>query len=181
MKGMEEQEQLRLPVKFCPFCGKAGPDIRNGKEIRCKHCDGLLYVNTAAAVGVILEKDGLVLVTVRAINPGKGLYDFPGGFLDSGETLEEAAIREIREELSVIPSGLHYLCSYPNDYKYKNVNYSVCDAFFVATGYLGAVKADPGEIQSLEWIAPDQIDESRFAFSSHARALRQFLSRRKNS
>lgn len=170
----------RLPLRYCPFCGQNDPEITNGKEIQCHKCGNILYVNTAAAVGVILEKGDLILLAVRAKDPGKGLYDFPGGFLDPGESLEDAVIREIDEELSITPANLIYLCSFPNDYKYKQVEYSTCDVFFLASGYRGTIRVDHDEIESLKWLHPDSIDESRFAFQSHALALRKLKEIRKS-
>jgi ADP-ribose pyrophosphatase YjhB (NUDIX family) len=60
------------------------------------------------AVSAAIIRDGQVLVVRRARSPALNLYTFPGGAVEAGETLNEAAIREVREETSLViePVGL---------------------------------------------------------------------------
>jgi ADP-ribose pyrophosphatase YjhB (NUDIX family) len=89
--------------RFCPRCGgtlerrvlKAGEPARPV----CTACGFVFYLDPKIAVGTIIETDagGLVLVR-RAIDPGYGKWVFPGGYVDRGEALTAAAVREAREE-----------------------------------------------------------------------------------
>ncbi|MGA8572892.1 MAG: NUDIX hydrolase [Desulfobaccales bacterium] len=88
--------------KFCPQCGgplerriikSAGPE-----RLVCHVCQYVLYVDPKVAVIAVVPKDGGVVMTRRAVNPGYGLWVLPGGFMDVGELLEEAVVREVEEE-----------------------------------------------------------------------------------
>ena len=106
--------------QFCPRCG--GPLERRllkaGEPERpvCARCGFVFYIDPKIAVGTIIQaaSGGLVLVR-RAIEPGYGKWVFPGGYVDRGEPLTSAAIREAREEcgLEVRLDGLVNIYSYP--------------------------------------------------------------------
>lgn len=115
---------------FCPSCGKASFKEDDNQRCLCKNCNFTFYRNVAAAVAVIVRCKDEVLFTIRARDPGKGMLDLPGGFVDPKESLEEAARREILEELRIDVCALRYLFSEPNVYRYRDVNYNTIDAFF---------------------------------------------------
>jgi ADP-ribose pyrophosphatase YjhB (NUDIX family) len=71
-----------------------------------------------------------ILLTIRKADPGKGMLDLPGGFVDPGESLEQALYREIEEELNFRTHRWQYLFSFPNRYEYKGIVYDTTDAFF---------------------------------------------------
>ena len=106
-------------IRFCPLCGGSlgraavPPDQR--EQAVCAACGFVFYLNPKVVAGTIPEQDGRVLLTRRSINPGRGLWTFPGGFVDFGETVEDAAVRETFEEtgLKVDLVGLHNVYSYP--------------------------------------------------------------------
>lgn len=115
---------------FCPSCGKASFEQDDNQRCLCKECNFTFYRNVAAAVAVVIRCKDEVLFTIRGRNPGKGMLDLPGGFVDSKESLKEAAKRELLEELRIDVGTLRYLFSEPNIYRYKDVNYNTIDAFF---------------------------------------------------
>src|SRR5215207_2618639 len=110
---------MEIVYRFCPTC--AGPlesrSLKAGDPERlvCTRCGQVLYLDPKVAVGTIIktDRDRLVLVR-RAIEPGYGLWVFPGGYVDRGEGVESAAIREAREEagLDVRLDGLLNIYSY---------------------------------------------------------------------
>ena len=83
---------------------------------------------------MLYDDHGNVLFEVRAKNPRKGFLCLPGGFVDGGESTEAAMVRECKEELgaSIEEKDMQYLCSFPNIYEYKNIEYKTCDIFFAA-------------------------------------------------
>jgi ADP-ribose pyrophosphatase YjhB (NUDIX family) len=91
-----------------------------------------LYHNIAAAVALVFTFEDKILFAVRNVDPDKGKLDLPGGFIDPEETAEEAACREIEEELGLKISrdGLQYVTTAPNHYLYKNVAYRTLDIFY---------------------------------------------------
>lgn len=86
--------------KYCPICGnilKVG--IFNGKERKhCPHCAFINYKNPLPSVGAIAVKEDKVLLIKRGIEPGKGIWAPPSGFVELGETPEKAVLRELKEE-----------------------------------------------------------------------------------
>jgi 8-oxo-dGTP diphosphatase len=113
------QHDESYAYQFCPRCG--GPLERRllkptePERLVCTRCGFVFYLDPKIAVGTIIstEAGGLVLVR-RAIDPGYGKWVFPGGYVDRGETLTSAAIREAREEcgLDVRLEGLVNIYSY---------------------------------------------------------------------
>ncbi len=91
--------------QFCARCGEklALVLIKPGdpKRLVCQECGFIHYLDPKVAVGTIFAEDGKLVLLRRAIEPGYGKWVFPGGYVDRGEKLESAAIREAREEAGV--------------------------------------------------------------------------------
>jgi len=91
-------------INFCLNCGTR-LELRtvHGKERpNCPACGWVYFDDPKVAVGVLVEKDGKVLLTRRVNDPEKGKWSLPAGFMDAHETPELAAERECLEE-----TGLH--------------------------------------------------------------------------
>ncbi len=89
--------------KFCPKCGEKLIWKKEGERKReaCLSCGFIHYVNPTPAAGVLIEKNGKILLVQRKFSPWKGLWQAPAGFVEWGETPEETAIREAEEEAGV--------------------------------------------------------------------------------
>lgn len=126
---------MKNDFNLCPMCGSKKIEWCDNKKWLCPDCGFDLYNNIAAAVGIVLyDDDNNVLFEVRAKEPRKGFLCLPGGFVDAEESTEAAIVRECREELGaeIAESDVHYLCSFPNIYEYKSIEYKTCDIFFTA-------------------------------------------------
>ncbi|MGQ9857156.1 MAG: NUDIX hydrolase [Thermodesulfobacteriota bacterium] len=105
--------------KFCPKCASSleRRSLKPGEPPRlvCRGCGFVFYLDSKVAAGTIPVLDGKVVLLKRAIEPGYGKWVFPGGFVDRGETVEAAAVRETKEEvnLNVRPLDLLGVYSYP--------------------------------------------------------------------
>jgi 8-oxo-dGTP diphosphatase len=106
--------------RFCPRCGHALERklLKAGEPERlvCPSCTFVFYIDPKIAVGTIIRADDQRIVLVRrSIEPGYGKWVFPGGYVDRGETLTLAAVREAKEEsgLEVRLDGLVNVYSYP--------------------------------------------------------------------
>ncbi|MEM1105400.1 MAG: NUDIX hydrolase [Pseudomonadota bacterium] len=64
----------------------------------CRHCSFVDYENPKLVAGSVVTKDHQILLCKRAIEPRKGFWTLPAGYMEKGETIEEAAAREAREE-----------------------------------------------------------------------------------
>ena len=161
-------------IRFCPLCGSdlvrvpLPPDQK--EEAVCSTCGFVFYLNPKVVAGTIPAEDGRILLVRRNINPSKGKWTFPGGFVDWGETVAGAALRETLEEtgLRVDLDGLVGVYSYP-------------DAPIVIVVYRARVAGGAlqlnHEIQEFAWLSPGEIPWDDLAFPSTRHALRDFLSR----
>jgi 8-oxo-dGTP diphosphatase len=88
-------------ARFCPRCGKPA-DVDFPQRIACSHCGYVAYYNPKPVAGAIpVDDGGRVILLRRGFDPGRGRWTFPGGFVDLGETVEDAARRETEEELEI--------------------------------------------------------------------------------
>jgi len=96
-------------LPFFPGCGSA-LDIQSESFAVCNSCGMNRFFNSLPAVVVIVyNTDSQVLVIHRSQNPRKGWYDFPGGFVDYNESVEQAAVREMQKRNLVLSYlGLTY-------------------------------------------------------------------------
>lgn len=85
---------------FCSFCGVRYPDVAI-RPLTCDTCGNITWLNPAPVAVVLLPVDDGVLTVRRAINPGKGQLALPGGFIDLGESWQQAAVRELFEETGI--------------------------------------------------------------------------------
>jgi ADP-ribose pyrophosphatase YjhB (NUDIX family) len=125
-------------------------------------------------VAAILQYDKKVVLIKRAKDPGKGMLDLPGGFVDPKESAEEAVIREIKEELKIDIRELKYLGSYPNIYKYQDVLYHTCDLFFCCNIDVLPTDFDRTEIEELILVNRSEIPIDKIAFESMRMCLGLF-------
>jgi ADP-ribose pyrophosphatase YjhB (NUDIX family) len=163
--------------RFCPRCG-APLDLRllkpgEPERLVCTgaSCGFVFYLDPKIAVGTIirLASDGLVLCR-RAIDPGYGKWVFPGGYVDRGETLTAAAIREAREEcgLDVRLDGLVNIYSYTGR--------TPVIVVYAATALGGSLAPDDEQLELGEFTR-ETIPWTELAFRSTDEGLRDYFSR----
>jgi 8-oxo-dGTP diphosphatase len=89
---------------FCLLCGTGLVARQQEDRLRptCPTCGFIHYLDPKVAVAVIIGDEHGVLLGRRLIDPGAGLWSFPAGYVNRGEVLEEAAVREVLEELGVV-------------------------------------------------------------------------------
>lgn len=177
---------------FCPLCGKKNIVCDNNRKWFCSDCGFLLYCNVAAACGLVLYDDfDNVLFEVRAKEPRKGYLAIPGGFIDADERAEEGIIRECQEELGFEPENISFICTYPNTYLYKNIEYKTCDMFFsskLPSSYkdlyalLKTLHPQESEVSDLKVVkvsSLEDIEKIPFAFESSKKTLIDFIKNKK--
>jgi len=160
---------------FCPSCGSRKITFDGIKEFICGDCSFTYFHNIAAAAGTILECDGKIVLIRRKQEPGKGMLDLPGGFIDPDETAEQGARREIKEELKIDVGPLEYLGSYPNTYEFKGVSYRSCDLLFYCRIESFPTEFDETEAEELLLMDPFEINEDEVAFDSIRMGLQLFI------
>ncbi len=164
------------PYRFCPVCA-ASLEVRllkagDPERLVCPACGFVLYLDPKVAVGTIVgSSDERVLLLRRAIEPGYGKWVFPGGYVDRGEVVEQAALREAREEcgLDVRLTGLIGMYSYPG-----RTPIVIVYSARLEDGDSAAVCMDEESLEA-RWFAPAEIPWSDLAFPSTQDALRDYL------
>lgn len=162
--------------RYCPACGGAleARLLKPGEPERlvCAACGFILYLDPKVAVGTIITAtDGKVVLVRRAIEPGYGLWVFPGGYVDRGEAVTVAAVREAREEagLDVRLEGLI------NIYSYAGATLVII--VYSATIIGGQLCTDDESLE-IRLFSPSEIPWDALAFRSTRDALRDFLAGR---
>jgi ADP-ribose pyrophosphatase YjhB (NUDIX family) len=159
--------------QFCPRCG--GPLERRRLKTTeperpvCTRCGFVFYIDPKIAVGTIIATpDDRVVLVRRAIDPGYGKWVFPGGYVDRGEALAAAAVREAREEcgLDVRLEALVNIYSYPGR--------APVIAVYAATVLGGTLCVDEECLETLEFDRRS-IPWNDLAFRSTAEGLRDYF------
>jgi ADP-ribose pyrophosphatase len=162
----------------CPRCANRHPEP--GKiPFRCPECDFTLFFGPVAAVGgLIVDDEQRLLLVRRARDPGKGKWGLPGGFVDRGETIEEALLREIEEETALKISELDLLVTFPNRYNYRGVVSPVIDLFYVCQARrTDNIQLEPAELDEFCWATPTTKHLETMAFPSNRRAIEYWIKR----
>ena len=150
--------------KFCPVCG--GRLVQQHIEGRlrqfCTTCHLPMYENPVPAVCVVVvDTHGRLALVKRAVDPKKGMWCLPGGFMELGETPEEAAARELREETGLTGrmGPLLGIMSAPNrDY------HTVLMVGYLITDPAGTMTAGD-DADQCRWFTPAALPP--IAFPSH--------------
>jgi ADP-ribose pyrophosphatase YjhB (NUDIX family) len=154
-------------VRFCPRCGKEA-DVDFPQRIMCPHCGyGAYYNPKPVGCAIPVTPDGRIILLRRGFEPGMGLWTFPGGFVDLGESVEQAAAREVREELAIEVRIQRLLGVYsrPND--------RIVLVVYTATT-TQTPQTTPEAIE-VEAFVPQELPWDELAFWSTERALRDYL------
>ncbi len=161
----------RASVSFCPRCGQKTLGGDSPKFFECEGCSYRLYLNTTVAVApLIFDLEGKLLLVRRARDPHKGKLGIPGGFVDQGESAEDALRRELFEELKLSVTEFSFLGGWPNEYPYRGVNYAVLDLYFSVQAE-GELIIETSEILEFVWRDPWVLSDSELAFDSLKAAL----------
>ncbi len=170
--GHGHPEGSHPSFRFCPRCGTAlRPRHLRGRGralAACPNCSFVHYQDPKVATGTLFTLDGGIVLVQRAIAPSYGKWVFPGGFVDQGERVEEAAIRETREEVGLEVRIERLL----NVYSYEDSPVViVAYAAHVVNGELEA----KDESLAAEIFARERIPWEELAFRSTHDAIKDYL------
>ena len=162
-----------VEYRFCPACGGslAARLLKAGEPERlvCGACGFVFYMDPKVAVGTIIRTaDNRLVLVRRAIEPGYGLWVFPGGYVDRGEEITTAALREAREEC-----GLDVrLDRLVNVYSYKG---GAPIIIVYSATMIGGELCNDDECLEARLFRPEEIPWAELAFRSTGEALREYL------
>jgi ADP-ribose pyrophosphatase YjhB (NUDIX family) len=160
--------------RFCPRCG--GPlEPRRLKDTEpdrlvCTACEFVFYLDPKVAACTICMVDGGIVLLRRGIEPQHGKWVFPGGFVDRGESVSAAAVRETQEEVSlrVGITGILDAYSFPG---------SEVVVIVYAAEVLGGTPEAADEALEVRVFPPEELPWDELAFESTRAALRDYVRR----
>lgn len=160
------------PKNFCHICGARLTDKEAEGRVRrfCPSCRRPIYENPVPAVSLVtIDPAGRVLLVKRAVDPRKGLWCLPGGFMEIGETPEDTGLRELLEETG-LSGKIDRLLGVAS-------HHSRLYGTVVVTGYL--IRSFTGQLiagddaEAAAWFAKDALPE--IAFDTHERFIRHYF------
>ena len=157
----------RNSFRHCPKCGTLGHFSDAHYSFKCSACGFHFFLNAAAAVtALIFNKEGKLLLTRRAIEPSKGMLDLPGGFVEPGESAEQAVVREVGEELNMVPKQVRFFGSFPNRYLFSGVWVDTVDLVFECEiEHIEELRV-ADDVASVEYKSLHEIDLAEIPFQS---------------
>jgi len=152
----------------CPSCG--GPLQIEGHSAECRECGLTVYANPApTASALILDSRGRVLLSRRAGDPGKGMWDIPGGFIEEGEGPLETLRREMKEETGLEIEPTEFLGGFVD--RYGDGGIYTLNLYWTAR----IVSGEPSpadDVADLRWFGPDELPaQDEFAFTNSVEVL----------
>ncbi len=151
-----------MKFNYCPKCGHQDTvEQVNASKYTCKNCGWEFWNNPAATISAVFLRGDEALFAKRAIEPNKGKYDFPGGFVDYNEDIYDAAVREIHEEMGikVKKANMRLITGYTRIYI---PGQSVVDLVVVVNHWPEGF-APKDDVAELEWKPIDFIKSEEFA------------------
>ena len=167
-----------VEFRFCPVCGgklhHRSLKPEEPERLVCAKCDFVFYLDPKVVACSVVEMDGRIVLLKRAIDPQKGKWVLPGGYVDRGEEVKAAARRETKEEcgLTIRLKELLGLYSYPG-------RISVV-AVYVAESSGGELIVGD-ETAEVGLYLPESIPWDELAFQSTMDALKDYLKKREHS
>ena len=159
-------------LEFCSNCGEKNVygEKDGGIRYHCLSCKSIHYENPKPTSTLICEHENKLLLVKRAVEPGKGLWGLPGGFIELNETPDQAAMRELKEETNLngnVICQLGYTCHF------NTIHGDVLLLAFLMdisdySEMLAGDDADDVELFPLEKLPP-------LAFNSHERILLMYF------
>jgi len=157
---------------FCPVCGGELRSLvlkeTEPARLVCGSCEFVFYQDPKVAACSIVEQDHRIVLLQRSINPQKGKWVIPGGFVDRGEEVIKAALRETEEECGIKTRIKHLLgvYSYPGR--------PVVVVVYVAEHLSGELIVGD-ESMAMKLVSPEAIPWEELAFPSTVDALKDYV------
>ena len=161
-----------VEYRFCPRCGGVLESrqikANDPKRLVCQKCSFVFYLDPRVVAGTLFTIDNRVVLLRRGIEPGMGKWVFPGGYVDRGEGVRDAAIREAKEESDLDVR----LCSLLGVYSYSRSPHVI--VVYAAEVVGGGLKAGDESVEAKTFSVSD-IPWDGLAFTSTRDALNDYI------
>ncbi|MBN2123989.1 MAG: NUDIX hydrolase [Deltaproteobacteria bacterium] len=164
----------KYDFKYCPVCGEKMEQatLKENEPARlvCTGCAFVFYLDPKVVACSVVEMNGKIVILKRALNPQRGKWVLPGGYVDRGEEVQTAAVRETLEECGVRTriKDLLGVYSYPGKTEVL--------VAYVAAYLSGKLSADD-ETLDVRLVGPEEIPWEHLAFQSTVDILREYCTR----
>ena len=146
-------------LKYCPKCGSAKFEKESERSLKCADCGFHYFINSAAAVAaLVVNETGKLMLVTRGVEPNYGKLDLPGGFIDPGESAENAVRRELSEELGLKVKSLKYIGSAPNEYIFSEFTVYTLDMAFLVIPETTEGLKPMDDIKAYEFYSETELD-----------------------
>ncbi len=136
--------------RFCGACAEPTEHLAGERARRCPRCRLATYPRISPAMMVLVTR-GRQMLLGRGINFPAGRYSALAGFVEAGETIEQAVVREVREEVGVEIRDLRYFGSQSWPFPHSLM------IAFRAEWASGDIRVDPAELADAQWFDPDAL------------------------
>lgn len=156
---------------YCHYCGgKLSQKFMEGKNrLFCKSCNKPIYENPIPASCIVVpDNEENVLLVKRSIEPRKGYWCLPGGFMELGENPDQSALRELKEETG-LSGRIDMLLGITSNV--SPVYFTVLMMGYLVKDYTGTLKAGD-DAADAAWFHPEELPE--IAFESHLKFIRTY-------
>lgn len=159
------------------FCGRCGAQLRTKTTERAKECPqcGLLHFPRLAPAIIVLVEHGRKLLLARSRHFLPGMYSVLAGFVEPGESLEEAVVREIKEEVGIDVKDIRYFGSQPWPFPHSLM------IGFTATYTGGEISLEDSEIEDAGWFTVDNLPTIPGKISIARKLIDWFLAKQEKS
>jgi 8-oxo-dGTP diphosphatase len=169
-----------MAYKFCPNCG-ATFSQSDGKFApqKCESCGRTQYHNSKPCAGALIVKENRVLLVSRAVDPFKGCWDIPGGFLLAGEHPFDGMRREVKEETGLDVHVIDLLGVYIDRYQFDDDEFFTLNHYYIVEPVGGTLRADD-DVNDYQWFDLDSLpDDDKIAFEHEKDVLHDLRLKRK--
>ena len=161
--------------RLCPRCG--GDLAATAGHLACGACGSAYYGNPVPGAQAVVERDGRLLLGLRAFDPAAGLWDLPGGFVDEHEHPEAALHRELAEETGLEIEPTEFLGIWMQPYDDRMV---LCLTWLARP--VGGRERAGDDLVELRWFAPDELPApDELAFETYVEILSLWRARHEHA
>ncbi len=167
--------------RFCFFCGteyQATDFIPAEVALSCGNCSKTNYLSMKVGAAMIIPDaadHSKILLLKRLQNPGRGLFNLPGGFILYGEDPDAGAKREIKEELGIDIKALHLFSTAVQDYEHAGSIWKVVNLFYLSES-LDSMPGINSESSEYKYVLVTEVVDGKIemAFNTEVEVLKKY-------